>query len=66
MDTGLVQSAILSVVRISAFAVLCWGGWMLYSYNFEETEPAQDLSSERVGLLVLFALLWSALEGLAR
>lgn len=66
MDTALVQSALLTAVRVSAFALLCRGGWMLYSYNFEETEPAQDLSLERVGLLVLFALLWSALEGLAR
>ncbi len=66
MDTGLVQSAFLTVVRVSAFALLCWGGWMLYTYNFEETEPAQDLSLERVGFVVLFALLWAALEGLAR
>jgi len=67
MDTGSVLGALVTLVRIAAFALLCWGGWLCFTYNLESTgKPAHWLDLERAGSFVLFALLWATFEGLAR
>ncbi len=67
MDTGLMLGVLLALVRFAAFALLCWGGWLCFTHNLESAEkPAHGLGPERVGLIVLLALLWATFEGLAR
>ena len=67
MDLGTLWNVFLTVVRVGLFAFLCWGGWLTYTGGSEphEDQPA-GAGFERVGFLVLFAMLWASFEGVVR